>query len=226
MQAQELRLLAVAEPTDRRPMLELLSQGRARMSVIIWFALSAAYAVVFLLSYWLPTLLMGGGASIKAAGLIIATAKVGGITADLVIGRLMDRFGPTRILALSFAIAAAVVALLGHASGQGGFAAVLVMLTFFFVDASFSGAQALAASSYPPAMRAGASGWITGWARFIGGGAGTLAGGYVIGSHWPLDRTALAFALPLLLGAAALSHLAKLEREMTLPGEDNSVVPR
>jgi len=190
--------------TEQKSALDLIRQGRAVMTGILWFVMSAAYCAEFFISYWLPTLLLADGASMKQAGLITAAGKFGSIMGAVVIGRMMDRFGASRILSLSFTGTAVAVVVLGNSAVVTSLAAVMVIVVCFLLDGSFAGSQALTANSYPGSIRATGTGWVTGLARLMGGGLGTMAGGYFVAQHSPVDRIAFLLAIPLLLAGLVL----------------------
>lgn len=191
-----------------QPVRAIFADGRAAMTVLLWLAMSATYCVEFFISYWLPTVLMDGGASVQTAGYVIAVGKVGSIVGALVIGAVMDRAGAARVLAATFLVTAILLWVLGQAPGfMPVLAAALVVATCFFLDGSFAGIQAYTASAYPGELRATGTGWVTGFARLIGGGAGTLSGGWFVQLHWTAAAIAAVLGIPMLLGSAALLRL-------------------
>jgi hypothetical protein len=131
----------------------------------------------------------------------MASAKVGSIAGAVVIGQFMDRLGSASALVVTFDRRGRRGD--PRPDDRGGLRDRLRHPDLFPVDSSFGGVHALAASSYPPSMRASASGSITGWAWFLGGGD-TMASGYLVASPYPVDRAAFLLAMPLLMGAGAL----------------------
>jgi len=189
---------------ELQPVRALFSEGRAGLTLLLWFAMSATYCAEFFMSYWLPTVLITGGTKIVGAGLVLAIGKIGSILGAIAVGWTMDRGGPARVLSLAFLVAALAIWALGESAGIVVIAAPLVVLTCFFLDGSFAGIQALTAASYPDAMRATGSGWVTGFARLLGGGLGTMSGGWLIEAHWTIPAIASVLALPMLLGSLAM----------------------
>jgi AAHS family 4-hydroxybenzoate transporter-like MFS transporter len=160
--------------------------------------------VQFLLSYWLPTLLLAAGVTVKATGLIASAAKVGSIAGGLTTGWLMDRKGAWRVLACTCGGGAVAAVVLGASTQWILVALALIIVCYFLIDGSFGGVLALTASSYPPAMRATGTGWVSGLARLIGGGGGTLLGGFLVAAHWSLPQIAALLAAPMAAACLAL----------------------
>jgi len=202
--APEQVVLVSEERPLSRPILELLRGGRAPLTLILSCAMTGIYSVQFFNSSWLPTLVMETGASVKTSGLVMACAKVGSIAGDIVLGWAMDRKGAWRTLVASFTAAVICVIGLGLFVSTAAAAFGLLIAACFFIDGSFAGVMVVAASSYPFAMRATATGWVTGIARLIGGSAGSLAGGLVVVSRWTTWQTSLLIAVPLAITAMIL----------------------
>jgi AAHS family 4-hydroxybenzoate transporter-like MFS transporter len=189
--------IVAADRLRKSPGLDLLRGGRGKLTLVLWFLMAATYSVEFFLSSWLPTLLMASGASVKTAGLVTAAAKVGSVIGDVSIGILIDRMGAWRIIAATFACAVLAVLLLGASSGIVLLAVPLIIISCFFIDGGFGGVMALMATSYPGSMRASANGWISGMARLLGGGLGTMTGGTMVATHWSVGQSALLISVPL-----------------------------
>ncbi|UAK25652.1 MFS transporter [Sphingomonas nostoxanthinifaciens] len=191
--------------------LALLRAPYLRTSLLVWFSVTAVYGVEFMLGFWLPTLLMGQGYSVRAAGVLTAVGKIASIFGSLIMGWLMDRSGLRPVLACGYALGALGLLGLTVALGSPIFALPVIVATCFFVDGSFSGAQALTVSSFPPDLRATASGWVTGLARVLGGGIGTLAGGALIGAGYGVGTLAAIMLIIMASGAGAIVLLQRQE---------------
>ncbi len=194
---------------DRSPVREIFTRERIVMTLLLWFTMSMAYAVEFFMSYWLPTVAMQSGADIRTTGLVLAAGKVGSILGAIAVGATMDRRGPARVLTVTFLLTALSTVALGHGGGFAVISVALVILTCFLLDGSFAGIQALTTSAYPGAIRATGTGWVTGFSRLVGGGGGTMAGGYLVQLHWTVGAISLLMAVPMLAGSVALLWLRR-----------------
>ncbi|MDI9653977.1 aromatic acid/H+ symport family MFS transporter, partial [Burkholderia cenocepacia] len=81
-----------------------------RGTLLLWLTFFMSLLVIYLLSSWLPTLLRTTGATLQTAARVTAMFQVGGTLGAIILGWLMDRFDPHRVLACSYAAAGACVA--------------------------------------------------------------------------------------------------------------------
>jgi AAHS family 4-hydroxybenzoate transporter-like MFS transporter len=124
----------------------------------------------------------------------------------------MSRGKAWRVLTISYIAAAVSIVVLGASVSWAAWAMVMILLSYLLLDGSFAGIQALVATSYPVSMRATATGWISGLARLIGGGGGTMAGGFIVGAHLSILAIALLIAAPMAVGGTVLMLADRLRR--------------
>lgn len=205
---------AVPSETDtpRLGIRDLLRPPYPAMTCLLWLAVSSVYLVEFMFGYWMPTLLINLGYSVSAAGYITATGKIGGVVGTVAIGILMDRLGMLRVLGTTYAFGALVMLLLPFLLGSSLSATSGILMVCFAMSAAFAGAQALTVISYPPRMRATASGWTSGLGRFLGGGAGGLVGGALIGAGHGALAICVTMGFSMLVGLAAICVLGLRHR--------------
>ncbi len=202
----------------------LLRDGLAMRTVLFWFLASLTFVMINFSSYWLPTLLMKEGASITQTGLIVSAGKTGGIICAIVIGWLSARGGLSRVITACL-IGSAVTASLAGLVGQPLVAVGLVMATACLTSPSVSGSQALTASAYSASLRSTATGWVTGLARLIGGGAGTMVGGYMIGAGWTRTEIGPAIGAVLLAAGLVVLLVTRGERDRAKPRLTSAAEP-
>jgi AAHS family 4-hydroxybenzoate transporter-like MFS transporter len=193
------------------PLLDLFLQGP-----VLFFALAAAFFMsmlgMYLLSNWLPSLLQQTHSTAKEAVLATAGFNFGGIAGAVMFGRLMDRFGSIRSLAVGYLFGAASIVLLAanHFSFQAlalaAFAAGLAMI------GCQGGLNALPALLYPDDMRAAATGAFVSIGR-VGSILGPLFAGFLLAAHWRPSHVLLAAAIPALCASAFLFALFILKRQ-------------
>jgi AAHS family 4-hydroxybenzoate transporter-like MFS transporter len=219
--APDIELVAEELQPVRRPARALVQDSRGPLTLTLWFAMSATYFGVFLLSFWLPTILMADGTSVQNAGFLTSAGKIASMIGAVMVGWSMDRASAWRVLPVAYVCAAVSIVVLGMSVSCVAWATVLILVSYLLLDGSFAGIQALIATSYPVSMRATATGWISGLARLIGGGAGTMAGGFVVGAHLSVIEIALLLATPMLLGGGVLmlgSRLRSGEQQPSMVG--------
>jgi AAHS family 4-hydroxybenzoate transporter-like MFS transporter len=175
-------------------------------TILLWVAFFMSLLVVYLLSNWLPTLIIGAGFTLRQASLITAMFQVGGTLGAIAIGRWMDAREQHRVLGVSYALASVFVAGLGYAAGQSWLLVVLIFGAGFCVSGSQVGANALAAGFYPTASRATGVGWALAVGR-LGSILGSFMGGAMLAQQWSLPTLYAVVALPPLVAAAALVKL-------------------
>jgi MFS transporter, AAHS family, 4-hydroxybenzoate transporter len=180
----------------------LFHGNRTIATLLLWIALFLSLLLTYFLVNWLPMLSRQAGVGIRSAILSVSALNLGAVCGCLLIGRLIDRFGPVVPVVAGYALGAVAVALLGLASDSGA----LLLLFSLLAGMTTIGAQmctvALIACLYPTQLRATGVGWSMGIGR-VGAVAGPLLGGLVIGAG--LATASLYFMGGLLsLGSACL----------------------
>ena len=162
---------------------------------------------------WLPTLITTAGFSLANASLMAATLATGVTVGAVVIGRLMDRFNPHRVLAVAYLLAGAFVVLLGSATAPPWLLVFAIFGAGFGVAGARVGVNALAAY-YPTASRTTGVSWADAVGR-TGSVLGSMAGGFLLSLGWNLSAVFTVAAVPAFLAGAAM--LAKGALRAPLP---------
>jgi len=125
-------------PSSTSPVTQLFRGGLVKGTLLLWLAFFMSLLVVYLMTNWMPTLLQqASGASIADAAFIGAMYQVGGTLGAILVGRLMDRFQPHRVLAASYFLGAASIVLISLWTDTR----VLMTLAVFAAGACISGGQ-------------------------------------------------------------------------------------
>jgi AAHS family 4-hydroxybenzoate transporter-like MFS transporter len=190
---------------------QLFTAGRARVTVLLWLAFFMNLLVMYFLVNWLPTLLKAAGLSLAMAILPTATLNLGGVVGGVVLGRLIDRWGPYAVLGGAYTTSAGFIALIAMSGENLPMLIVGAALAGFGVVGGQIGAIALAASVYPTAIRATGLGWAFGIGR-IGAIIGPLLGGLLLAQHWAPKTIILTAVGPALLAAAAVFLLGRVRK--------------
>jgi AAHS family 4-hydroxybenzoate transporter-like MFS transporter len=193
----------------RSPVAQLFASPLAFGTLALWAAFFMSLLIVYLLTNWLPTLFKDAGFPIAKAALVSAMYQVGGTVGAIVIGRLMDRFNPYRVLALSYLCAIAFIALIGFQYTDLVLLNIGVAGVGFCISGSQIGANALAAAFYPTSNRVTGVSWALGVGR-CGAILGSLMGGALLGAGLGFSAIILLLAIPALL--ASLSVFAMFMR--------------
>jgi AAHS family 4-hydroxybenzoate transporter-like MFS transporter len=196
-------------------------EGRALTTVLIWVLFYLSFLLLIFVTIWNPTLLRRSGATLQQASISYTLWNAGAVLATLTVGRIMDKLNYHRALAVIFVIAAIMVATFGvFASNPFPLVATLSILSGIFVSGGNAGMIALAALSYPPAIRATGIGWAFAFGRF-GAMTGPLVGGYLLGQGWSVGHVCVAMAATSLVAAIAIillkMHVAAVSRNAGTP---------
>ncbi len=183
------------------PVAALFSDGYALRTILFWIMFFASLLSLYLIGFWLPTVLHLEGLS--PADLVFASSlySAGGALSVLVLGPLVTGFGLERVLTICLACGVVVIAAvaLGHLP-------YLVLLTAIFVMGvcvvgGQLGANGLSAAKYPARMRTTGVGWALGIGR-LGGIFGPGLGGFLLAQGWQAPH--------ILLCACATAAIAAL----------------
>ncbi|RQM49298.1 MFS transporter [Paraburkholderia bannensis] len=212
-------VLTSAETRSRGlPFVELFKEGRARVTVLLWIVNFANLLDMYFLSNWLPTVIRDAGYSTQTAVLAGTALWGGGVIGTLLLGRIIDMAGFTRVLASTFLIAIVSTAAIGNPAVM--VSVVVMFVAIFLTGFSIIGGQpalnALAATYYPTSLRSTGIGWSLGVGR-IGSVVGPVLGGALLHLNWSSSALFVAAAVPAcisLLGIMAI-HRANAAQTRT-----------
>lgn len=165
----------------RSPVSSLFTQGRAPATFLLWIAFFLSLLLTYFLINWIPVVARTNGLDIGKAVLAVAMLNLGAVAGCVLLGRLADRFGPTRTIGSAYLAGAIAIATIGLA----GWSPTLLYLTSFIAGAFSIGAQmctvALCAVFYETGLRATGIGWAMGIGR-TGAIVGPVMGGVLLGA--------------------------------------------
>ena len=94
----------------------LFGEGRAAPTLLLWLAFLPTLLILYLILNWLPTLVVAKGLDKAIAPQASLAFNFGSIAGALLLGRLVDRFGPRWPLTLAYAGLIGSLMLLGAAT--------------------------------------------------------------------------------------------------------------
>ncbi len=192
---------------------QLFQNGRTLGTLMLWLSLFMNLMVIFFVLQWLPSIFTMVGYSQAEATVAATWATSGGILAALVLGPLMDRFGPYRVIMALFMLGATFLFFTGFTAHS---AAALATFMAFVATGSTSGIQkcinALMVFFYPTALRSTGLGWAFGVGRF-GAMTGPVLAGFLFDRKWPVEDVFDVFAIPMALGGLAVLVMYLAYRE-------------
>jgi MFS transporter, AAHS family, 4-hydroxybenzoate transporter len=187
------------------PIKHLFRDGRGLGTVLLWIVFFLNYFILIFFLAWVPTLIKIATGSTTALGISLTLWNVGSIVCSLAIGRIIDKFGYYRVLPTAFVL----IALSMWAVGSTLDAPLWLLLCAVtamgaIAGSSSSGLMALAANSYPVAIRSTG----VGSAYAIGGRTGAfvapMLGGILLQMHWTPSAMCYLAGTPMLLGTVVL----------------------
>ena len=199
------------------PVSHLFRPDLVRGTLMLWLAFFMSLLVIYLLSSWLPTLIKSTGVSLKTASLVTTMFQVGGTIGAILLGWLMDRINPHRVLAVSYALAGLFIAAIGSLTGSPWLVGVAVFGAGFCISGSQVGANALAAVFYPTDCRASGVSWANGVGR-IGSVLGSMGGAAMLSMNLSLPTVFLIVGVPAVVAGITMFALGQL-RENAQEGE-------
>jgi AAHS family 4-hydroxybenzoate transporter-like MFS transporter len=192
------RIVLAERNDDGAPVAELFRAGRTPVTLLLWAISFMNLIDLYFLSNWLPTLIRDAGYPTDTSVLVATALQVGGVIGTLTLGRLIDRLGFVRVLAVCFLVACATVALIGHVAAALPMLVAVVFIAGFCIVGGQPAVNALAATYYPTTLRATGIGWSLGVGR-IGSVIGPVIGGQLIAMQWSGPALFQAAAVPALV---------------------------
>jgi len=188
------------------PVKMLFGRGYALQTVLLWVIYFCSLLNLFLFVYWLPEVLHLTGMTPPQAVFASSLIALGGMSAVLYLGLLIDRFGPERALALHYAAGVVFIALIALVALP-----YLALLTVIFlagttVIGSQTGANGACGALYPARMRTTGIGWAIGIGR-LGSIVSPILGGYLLARGLPPTQIFLCACFFALVAATATALL-------------------
>jgi AAHS family 4-hydroxybenzoate transporter-like MFS transporter len=199
----DTRFVVSEESTARMSVRRLLSDGRAKRTILIWIVFFMSLLDVYMLVNWLPTMMKTVGAPIRIAILIGAILQLGGLIGAVPLGYILDRVGARRTMGAAYVLGAVSIALIGvFASTSIPLTVLVVFLAGFGVIGGQTAANAVAATSYPTEIRSTGVGWALGVGR-VGSIVGPLLAGVLQTMHVTTRDIFFLSAIPAVIAAMA-----------------------
>lgn len=183
---------------SRGSVVELMRDGRATATVLLWLIFFFSMSVMYLMNSWLPSIFTASGWPMADAIRTLAFFQLGGIVGGLLNGWLLDRLGAPRVLFGAFVFGTLALLGLGLMDADVGGQQVLVTAAGFGIIGAQLVLTALAAIVYPTAIRATGVGWALGVGR-LGAVLSPYLGGLAIGLGVSGPHLFIAASVPAML---------------------------
>jgi AAHS family 4-hydroxybenzoate transporter-like MFS transporter len=190
------------------PVTGLFKDGLAASTLMLWAIFLLNLLNMYLINYWLPTVLNLGGLSPADAAFAASFYLAGGTLSTLLLGLLLARFRAERVLASSLLLGVLCIGIV--ATTHLPYLATMAVL--FGAGGGFVGSQlglnGFAAAIYPAGTRSTGVGWALGVGR-LGGIAGPIVGGLLLALHLPPTQILLFACGPGLVTATLVTLLGR-----------------
>ncbi|MGO4890381.1 MFS transporter [Anaerobacillus sp. MEB173] len=184
---------------------QLFKNKRGLSTSMIWVTFFMSLLMIYGLNTWLPKLMFEAGYAIDSSLRFLIVLNFGAIVGTLIVGRLSDKWGPKKLLIPMYVIGAVCLVLLGFKSSMF-ILYILVAIAGACTIGSQNIANAFVSQYYPPAIRSTALGVSSGVGR-IGAIIAPTLGGILLAAALPIQLNFLAFAIPGIIAAIALSFV-------------------
>lgn len=178
--------------------------------------------IFYLLTSWLPLLIRETGATLSQASIITALFPLGGGIGVLILGALMDKINPNKVVAVGYLLTGVFVCLVGFSTDNLVLMGVMVFIAGTIMNGAQSSMPALAAGFYPTQGRATGVAWMLGLGRF-GGILGAFSGAFLMQAELSFKSIFALLAIPALLSAIALMIKYAASKRLANPTDATSV---
>ena len=191
------------ELKTKQPIATLFQPGFRLRTMTLWVTYFMGLLVIYLTTSWLPTMMKDAGMSIDRAANVTALFQLGGTVGALLVGWLMDRLSPNRVIASAYVLGAAALVALGFGGLTNSLIGMLVLTVGFFLSGAQTGLNGFAPGCYPTQARATGVSWMLGMGR-LGSILGSSIGGVLLSMGWGFEGIFVALALPAVVAGLSI----------------------
>ena len=202
-EAVEFELREAGQVKEKSAIGVIFSPRYAVGTVMLCLTYFMGLLIFYLLTSWLPLLIRETGASMSQASIITALFPLGGGIGVLILGALMDKINPNKVVAVGWLLTGVFVCLVGFSTSSLALMGVMVFIAGSIMNGAQSSMPALAAGFYPTQGRATGVAWMLGIGRF-GGILGAFIGAFLMQAQLSFETIFTLLAIPAFLSAIAL----------------------
>ena len=204
----------VVDVTSGNPVAGLFRDGLAATTVLVWILYFANLLSIYLISYWLPTVLNLSGLTPADSVFAASLMSAGPLVSVFAMAPLSRHFGPQRVLAVMLSTGVLVIGVVGLANPPHDLLLLAIFLMGCCTVGSMTGINGMTAALYPARVRTTGMGWALGVGR-LGGIGGPWLGGVLLVAGWPPRQIFLCACVTALMGTTCvvMLHILKRRRE-------------
>jgi MFS transporter, AAHS family, 4-hydroxybenzoate transporter len=164
---ENIEILAKERPAVKKfSIRELFTEGRAAGTILLGLMLYFGFWTTTVIVLQTPTLFREAGIPLSTSAWLVGTYSLVATVGMAIAGLMVKRFGALLAIGPSFVGGALLLATLGAVASSPLEAGAVMMCLGLTVSLASSGVIALAATSYPTAMRSAGTGWVLAMGRF------------------------------------------------------------
>lgn len=187
----------------RQPINVLFQEGFRLRTVTLWATYFMGLLVIYLTTSWLPTMMKDAGMSVDRAANVTAMFQLGGTVGALLVGWLMGRLDPNRVIASAYLLGAVALVVMGLNGLLSASIVMLVVAVGFCLSGAQTGLNGFAPGCYPTVARATGVSWMLGIGR-LGSILGSSIGGVLLSQGWGFEGIFTLLAIPAVLAGLAI----------------------
>lgn len=184
----------------KQPVTVLFEPQYRLKTILLWLTYFMGLLVIYLSTSWLPTMMKDAGLSISDAANATAMFQIGGTLGALIVGWLLDKGTPSKIIATSYFIGAFALILMAFNGLLSPYIAALIFFVGMCLSGGQTGLNAYAPTVYPSIARATGISAMLGVGR-LGSILGSSIGGILIAQGLGFGGIFALLAVPAVLAA-------------------------
>jgi MFS transporter, AAHS family, 4-hydroxybenzoate transporter len=182
--------IALTTPRDQvdvatgNPVAGLFRDGLSSTTILVWIMFFCNLLSMYLVGYWMPTVLSLSGLSPANAVFASSLGEAGPLVSVFLVAPLSARYGVTNVLGISLFMGIIFIAIMGLATPPYLALLAVIFLIGCFTVGSQTGMNGMTAALYPARVRNTGMAWALGVGR-NGAIVGPYLGGVLLGMGLP-----------------------------------------
>lgn len=193
------------------PVAGLFRDNLATTTVLVWILYFANLLSIYLIGYWLPTVLNLSGLTPADSVFAASLMSAGPLISVFAMAPLSKRFGPQIVLTVMLSAGILAIAMVGLANPSYPVLLAAIFLMGCCTVGSMTGINGMTAALYPARVRTTGMGWALGVGR-LGGIGGPWLGGVLLTMGWPPRQIFLCACATAVIATFCVAVLGVLAR--------------
>ena len=199
------------------PVAGLFRDGLGPTTILVWILFFSNLLSMYLIGYWMPTILSLSGLSPADSVFAAALREAGPLVSVFLIAPLSTTYGAPNVLRVTLFLGIICIALIGLAELPYLALLAVIFLVGCFTVGSQTGMNGMTAALYPARIRNTGMAWALGIGR-LGGIAGPYLGGLLLAEGLPPRQIFLVACLSAAAATIAVTALGVVNRRRALAG--------